>query len=105
MGLGGVGHHWPLKAHLHLKGFQGFLFSEIFLPTCYLFTTGKSDLTLNTLAAIASPASKQLALSSGTAQGPHSCELCHPSQAVASASFLYWKCLLHTVDKIVLGKL
>lgn len=59
----------------------------LFFPPLLLLHTGRSDLTLSTPAASASPASEQAAASSGTAREPHSCELCHRAQALASGGF------------------
>lgn len=61
----------------------------------------RADLTLSTPAASASPASEQLAASSGTVLGPHNCELCYAAQALASAKFFILKCLLHQADKVM----
>lgn len=75
--------------------------SSFFIP--YFLTTGKSDLTLSTLDAIASLASKQLAASNGTAWGPHIVSCAIQPRQLPLESFLYWSAT-SLADKIVLEK-
>lgn len=72
------------------EGVSGILsFFLTLLPIRYFLTTGKSDLTPSTLDAIASPASKQLAASNGTAWDPHIVSCAIQPRQLPLESFLY----------------